>query len=105
MEVIADGAAHQGVALRHETQFTTNGNLATCRFDKTENQPEQCRLADTRLAHDGGLRTWTELMREVGKDLPVALGITERDVVEADSLIMARITRIPVRSESALVCD
>ena len=87
LEVVADGAAHQGIALRHKTQFTTNSDLATCRFDKTEDQPEQRRLADTRLAHDGSLRTRTELMREVGKDLPVALGIAERDIVEADGRI------------------
>ena len=35
LEVVADGAAHQGIALRHETQFSTHGDLATCRFDET----------------------------------------------------------------------
>ena len=40
LQIIADGAAHQGIALWHETQFTTNFNLARCRFDKSEYQTE-----------------------------------------------------------------
>lgn len=77
LEVVADSTAHQRVALRHETEFTPYIHLAFRRFDKPEDQAEQRRLADTRLAHDGGLRTRSELMREVRKDLSVALGIAE----------------------------
>ena len=92
MQVIADGAAHQRVALWHETQFTANFHLALCRLDKAENHSEQCGLSDARFAHDGGLRSCLELMREVRKNLPIALGIAERYVIEADVFILARNT-------------
>ena len=87
LQVIADGAAHQGIALWHETQFTAHRDLSACRLDKSKYQSEHRRLTDARLAHDGGLEACLELMREVGKYLPVALGIAETHVVEADGRI------------------
>lgn len=86
LQVIADGAAHQGIALWHETQFTAHRDLSACRLDKSKYQSEHRRLTDARLAHDGGLGACLELMREVGKYLPVALGIAERDIFETDAL-------------------
>ena len=55
LQVIADGAAHQGIALWHETQFTAHSNLSAGRLDKSEYQAEQRGLSNTSLAHDGSL--------------------------------------------------
>ena len=55
LQVIADGAAHQGIALWHETQFTAHSNLSTGRLDKSEYQAEQRGLSDARLSYNGSL--------------------------------------------------
>ena len=94
LQVIADSTAHQGIALWHETETTADSNLTTGRLDKAENQAEQGGLANACLTHDGSLRARLELMCKVRENLPVALGIAERDIVEADSFILARMTRI-----------
>jgi len=85
---------------RKETviQFTTNFNLARCRLDEAEYQAEHRSLTNARLAHDGSLRACLELMREVRKNLPIALGIAERYVIEADVFILARNTRMDTDS-------
>ena len=86
LQVVADGAAHQGVSLRHETEFPTLLYRSFRRLDKTEDESEQRGLADTSLTHDGGLRTREEVVGEMRQYLPVALGIAERHVFEADAL-------------------
>ena len=55
LQVLSDGAAHQGIALWHETQFTAHSNLSAGRLDKSEYQAEQRGLSNTSLAHDGSL--------------------------------------------------
>ena len=55
LQVIADGAAHQGIALWHETQFTAHSNQSAGRLDEAEYQAEQRGLSNTSLAHDGSL--------------------------------------------------
>ena len=86
LQVITDGAAHQRVALRHEAQLATDLHPTIRGNNETENQSEQCRLADARLTHDGGLRAGLEVVGKVRQYLPVARSIAERDIVEANGI-------------------
>ena len=84
LQVVAYAAAHQRVALRNEAQVALHRYFSARWLYKAKNQTEKGRLANARLAHDGRLRACLEVVTKVRQDFPVAFGIAEAHVFEAD---------------------
>ena len=98
LEVVADGAAHQGVALGHKDKVgaglladiflslaTIDGQGALVGLDEGQQQTEEGGLAGTCDAHQGRLTTRMEVVAEMGQDLAIAIGVLESDVLDADA--------------------
>ena len=98
LEVIADGATHQGIALRYKDEVgaglladiflslaAIDGQGALVGFDQGQQQTEKGGLAGTCDTHQGRLATRMEIVAEMGKDLAIAIGILESDVLDADA--------------------
>ena len=98
LEVIADGATHQGIALRHKDKVgarlladiflattTIDGQSALVGFDQGQQQTEKSGLAGTCDAHQGRLAARMEVVAEMGQDLAIAIGVLESDILDADA--------------------
>ena len=98
LEVVADGATHESVALRHKDEVgaglladiflaaaTIDGQGALVGLDEGQQQTEKGGLAGTCDAHQGRLATRMEVVAEMGKNLAIAIGILETDVLNADA--------------------
>ena len=98
LEVVADGATHQGIALRHKDKVgaglladiflataTIDGQGALVGLDQGQQQTEKGGLAGTSDAHQGRLAAWMEVVAEMGKNLAIAIGVLESDILDADA--------------------
>ena len=94
LEVVADGATHESVTLGHKDKVgtrlladiflataTIDGQGALVGFDQGQQQTEEGGLAGTCDAHQGRLAARMEVVAEMGKDLAIAIGILESDVL------------------------
>ena len=98
LEIVTDGAAHQGVSLRHKDEVragsfadvvfplgTIHRHGSFVWFDKGEHQTEERGLASACDTHQGRLAARMEIVAEMRKNLTIAIGIMEADVLEADA--------------------
>ena len=97
-EVVTDGAADQGVALRDVDDVAAGARrglyglagavILYCSLvwgEEGEHESYESALAYACLAHDGCHGAWTEVVGESFDDVSVAVRVAEGDVFEADS--------------------
>ena len=98
LEVIADGATHQGIALRHKDKVgtglladiflaaaTIDGQGALVGLDESQQQTEKGGFASTCDAHQGRLAARMEVIAEMGKNLAIAISVLESDILDTDT--------------------
>ena len=94
LEIIADAATHERIALWHKHEvgprMLADGlpvvgiekfHTALTGLDESEQQSEQGSLARACMSHQGRLTACRKLMGKVGEDLAVASGIAETDIL------------------------